>query len=278
MASDVGPSTFDTSTWRARIAAAKEFVAGRLEPGKPVEGAGLILEIAEALAGIKDVDRGRVAAHPRFNELAEVEHLAVEALEELHSEGLIRIDLENGSKTWLTRELWKTMGWPPATEPYVVEFRVPRFVMAKQKLLDQRSERTGLANLDEIQWEQVRSLYFQAREARWAGLNVAAAVVLRAAVEQAVRAALAMGDDDADSNLARLIQKLFETVRPKHWKVEPLSHAATRDCFSAVRDDGNFAVHRGFVRDELSLEFTLHRLPAALVSLSNNTDGIDKGA
>ena len=119
-------------------------------------------------------------------------------------------------------------------------------------------------------WTNVDRLADQVGQAWASGLDVAAAVTGRVAVEEAVARALeelSSDDDWKGLKAAQREARLFDLLtNPSVFT--PLDREATKSALSAIRSLGNRAAHDGNVEHALLQDSLLRLLPQALVSLS----------
>lgn len=196
----------------------------------------------------------------------EVYYLMRCAFGELQAAGLV-LEGSGGSVRQSRDEFWAELGFAKAHGAHWEA--TPRLLLGGA---------SAWSGTPATRWPNVNDLYEEARVVRSGGHEVAAAVTLRAATEDAVRCAFAdlPGITEPDSRLANRIVKLFE--RLPRAQFQSASAGAGTDLSGAratienARTAGNEAAHEGRVVDPVRLELVLATLPSALPWLSLATD------
>jgi len=120
-------------------------------------------------------------------------------------------------------------------------------------------------------WPSVERLLHEARAARNVGLLVAAVVVARVTVEEAIRLALTeSGCSGAEGKKAWEAENaLFDECLRSPTGFAPMDRTATRATLSCIRNLGNEVSHNGDVADEATAHSLLLQMPRAVASLFN---------
>jgi hypothetical protein len=256
----------DPTLWPARIAAVKTRIRSRLSYGNLVRPDGVTIEFADeeglphgSFSDVSTAARGDEDVRVRW---AEIEFLVHSACWEMEADGeLMRTD---GGGLQAFGLLAARLGWdaPNTLGPLAANYRG-----AIKGAVAVRDEWVPV----DLRWPNVLELLRQAQGAYRGGLDVAAAVTARVAVEEAVRSALIdlEGDPRDDLRAAPREEHLFSEALTNPAGFTPLDRSAAVSAMSALRDRGNRAAHDGSVAHASLQEALMLLLPQALVSLSN---------
>ena len=234
------------------------------EPGSVVVVQDLIYDLHESiqiprsddLAALNTATNGRILA-------GEIEYLVRDAIRTMQSDGELMVTSAGGGHGAIHgAALAEHPGWQGNHWGAQLPGAIAPSVRLQARHNGQWQDTPGTT------WANVDRLVGQSWHAYTIGLDVAAAVCARVAVEEAVSSALGnLGDPRPDFRAARRETHLFAHLRV-HDAFTPLDRNATIAAITAVRDRGNQAAHTGVIDHELLQDALLRLLPQALTSLS----------
>lgn len=250
-------------TWPARIAEFRTEILGLLvTPGKTVMVSDLLMEACRA-EGLPLELRDRSTEAPILG--GQLEYLLGEALEQLELDGLIRNTGGGGASDWhLIKSLAEHLGWERPGAANSPGHKGRYIGTARLMRLNAEGERPR----QPTRWPGVDELCRQANLCLIHGLDVAAAVTARVAVEEAAERALDELGESLDGPASKKEARLFSRLS-KSRGFTPLDRSSTLAVASGIRNNGNSAAHDGIVTDHLQLELAIRQLPHVLQSMSN---------